>query len=210
MSNSINLDPIHDYFAEKLEIHGTTPRGVDWNSETSQEKRFDELARIVIPNRPFSIIDFGSGFGSLYDYLTKKGHQLQYYGFDIVEEMVVEGQRLHHGAMNCTFVHVERELTPVDYVIASGIFNIKLDSSEKDWTDYVLETLSKMDKLAMKGFSFNLLTKYSDAEFMRPDLYYADPCFYFDYCKRNFARNVALLHDYGLYDFTILVRKQMD
>jgi len=43
---------------------------------------------------------------------------------------------------------------------------------------------------------------------MREDLYYADPCFIFDYCKRNFSRNVALLHDYELYEFTIIVRKQ--
>jgi len=29
----------------------------------------------------------------------------------------------------------------------------------------------------------------------------------FDYCKRTYSRDVALLHDYGLYEFTILVRK---
>ena len=42
---------------------------------------------------------------------------------------------------------------------------------------------------------------------MRADLYYADPCFLFDYCKRNFAKDVAILHDYSLYDFTLIVRK---
>ena len=42
---------------------------------------------------------------------------------------------------------------------------------------------------------------------MRPDLYYADPCELFDRCKRRYSRNVALLHDYDLYEFTILVRK---
>jgi hypothetical protein len=56
-----------------------------------------------------------------------------------------------------------------------------------------------------------MLTKYSDAERMagRPDLFYGDPLFFFDFCKRNFSRNVALLHDYGLYDFTIIVRKDI-
>jgi hypothetical protein len=44
---------------------------------------------------------------------------------------------------------------------------------------------------------------------MRADLYYADPAQVFDYCKRRFSPNVALLHDYGLYEFTILVRKQV-
>ena len=41
---------------------------------------------------------------------------------------------------------------------------------------------------------------------MRPDLFYADPCWLFDQCKRRHSRDVALLHDYGLYEFTILVR----
>jgi hypothetical protein len=42
---------------------------------------------------------------------------------------------------------------------------------------------------------------------MREDLYYADPARLFDHCKTRFARNVTLLHDYGLYEFTMLVRK---
>ena len=54
-----------------------------------------------------------------------------------------------------------------------------------------------------------MLTKYSDKEYMRDNLYYADPLFIFDYCKRNFSKQVALLHDYGLYEFTILVKKDI-
>ena len=57
-----------------------------------------------------------------------------------------------------------------------------------------------------RGFAFNLLTSYSDVDRRRPDLYYADPLAYFDHCKRTFSRNVALLHDYGEWEFTILVR----
>lgn len=33
-------------------------------------------------------------------------------------------------------------------------------------------------------------------------------CALFDLCKRRYSKNVALLHDYGLYEFTILIRKQ--
>jgi hypothetical protein len=67
--------------------------------------------------------------------------------------------------------------------------------------------LHHFNELSRKGFASNFLTGYSDAEKMRADLYYADPLSLFDYCKRNFSKNVALLHDYRLYDFTILVRK---
>jgi hypothetical protein len=52
-----------------------------------------------------------------------------------------------------------------------------------------------------------MLTSYSDPERMRPELYYGDPRFFFDRCKRDYTRNVALLHDYDLYEFTIIARK---
>ena len=42
---------------------------------------------------------------------------------------------------------------------------------------------------------------------MREELFYADPGWIFDQCMRRYSRHVALLHDYGLYEFTVLVRK---
>jgi hypothetical protein len=84
---------------------------------------------------------------------------------------------------------------------------MKLDADHDTWTNLIVACLQQMNEHAAKGIAFNMLTKYSDEEKMQPDLYYGDPCFFFDYCKRNFSRNVALLHDYNLYDFTILVRK---
>ena len=98
-------------------------------------------------------------------------------------------------------------MTAADVCVASGIFNVKMDRAVGEWEAYLLETIARLDRLGRRGFAFNLLTRYSDAEKMRPDLYYGDPCFLFDHCKRRYGRNVALLHDYGLYEFTIAVRK---
>jgi putative ABC transport system permease protein len=77
-----------------------------------------------------------------------------------------------------------------------------------DWRAYVNETIDRLAELSLRGFAFNCLTSYADADRMRPDLFYADPCELFDRCKRRYARNVALMHDYDLYEFTILVRKK--
>ena len=68
-------------------------------------------------------------------------------------------------------------------------------------------TLNELDRTSRLGFAFNCLTSYSDADKKRDYLYYADPCKLFDLCKRRYSKQVALLHDYGLYEFTILVRK---
>jgi hypothetical protein len=98
--------------------------------------------------------------------------------------------------------------TVSDFAVASGIFNVRLNFSDDIWRSYLLSVLSDMNDHAKKGIAFNCLTCYSDPDRMRDDLYYADPLFLFDYCKRTIAPNVALLHDYGLYEFTIIVRKK--
>ena len=81
------------------------------------------------------------------------------------------------------------------------------NNKEEDWLNYVLETLTLINSFTIEGFSFNILTKYSDKNYMKDYLFYADPCFLFDFCKKNFSKNVSLLHDYSLYEFTIIVKK---
>lgn len=207
MSNSQELEKVKEYFAQKLETFGPTHRGVDYNSTESQEIRFAQLVKVIDASQKYSLLDFGSGYGGMYDYLLRLGHNVHYVGYDIAEPMVLKGRELHPNDPNCWFTTEIDDVPLLDYAVVSGTFNMKLDADFDSWTQIVLSALRQMDARTLKGFSFNMLTKYSDADRMRPDLYYADPLFFFDYCKRNFSRNVALLHDYHLYDFTILVRK---
>ncbi len=207
MTDSNDLSKVKNYFIEKLEIHGTTHKGVDYNSVESQELRFFQLIKVIDPGQKYSLLDFGSGYGGMYDYLVRLGHQLQYVGYDIAEPMVAKGIETHAGNPDCSFTSKIEEVPLLDYAVVSGTFNMKLDADNDTWTKIVVEGLHQMNERASRGMAFNMLTKYSDADRMREDLYYADPLFFFDYCKRNFSKNVALLHDYQLYDFTILVRK---
>ena len=207
MTKSPNLDPVKAYFEERIDAHGTSPRGADWNSDASQEARFDQLLKVCDPSAPFSILDYGCGYGALADYLVRKGFQAEYFGFDIVEKAIQAARQAHAGKSGRTFTSDKSSLPVCDYVVASGIFNFRAGHGFEAWTEYVVGVLGHFNELSRKGFASNFLTKYSDADRMRADLYYADPCYLFDYCKRNFSKNVALLHDYTLYDFTLLVRK---
>jgi hypothetical protein len=202
---------LNEYFSEKLEEFGATPKGVDYNGPEAQERRFEQLVKVINPSQSFSVVDYGSGYGAIFDFLNAKGWQFDYYGLDLIEKMVIAGREVHKDHPNTHFTTDQSEIPVSDYLLAGAIFNIRLDESYERWQEFVLHTLEQMNKLCLKGFSFNMLTKYSDADRMaqRPDLFYGDPLFFFDFCKRNFSRNVALLHDYGLYDFTILVRKDV-
>ena len=211
MSLNETQKKLNEYFSEKLEEFGATPKGVDYNGPESQERRFEQLVKVINPSQSFSVIDYGSGYGAIFDFLNAKGWQFEYYGLDLIEKMVIAGREVHKDHPNAHFTTDQSEVPVSDYLLAGAIFNIRLDESYERWQEFILHTLGQMNKLCSKGFSFNMLTKYSDADRMagRPDLFYGDPVFFFDFCKRNFARNVALLHDYGLYDFTILVRKDV-
>ena len=136
-----------------------------------------------------------------------KGFDVEYYGYDILESAIETARRAHQDQTRRTFFTDQSQAPVCDYTVASGIFNFRGEQSFEDWTEYVLGVLTEFNQLSLRGFSSNFLTKYSDADKMRPDLYYADPLFLFDYCKRNFSKNIALLHDYRLYDFTLIIRK---
>ena len=201
------------YFTDKIETHGANFRGVDWNSTARQELCFRQLIRICEDpvhgiNAQFSVNDYGCGYGALVQYLVKHDYKFtSYTGFDITPAMSDRAREIFGNLTTCRFTTDENTLAPADYTIASGLLGLKLNASNEQWERYVLHLLEKLWALSKKGLAFNSLTKYSDPELLRSDLYYADPSFLFDYCKTRFSRNVALLHDYGVYEFTILVRR---
>jgi SAM-dependent methyltransferase len=200
-------EAVRDYYEEKLQRYGSTAAGVDWNSQESQTLRFEQLLKVCDEKAPFSLIDYGCGYGALATCMMEQGLSFQYQGFDISPRMVAKAKEIHRGNPSCRFFEEEAILTPAEFVVASGIFNVKLQAEEAQWKAYVLHTLERIHALSERGFAFNLLTSHSEPHRMRPDLYYADPCFFLDHCKTRFSKDVALLHDYGLYEFTLLVRK---
>lgn len=207
MSSSI-CARVERYYTTKLQTHGATPAGVDWNSPHSQQLRFQQLLQIA-PEGNFSLLDYGCGYGALCEWLRQAGIDCAYQGYDLSPAMIDTARQLHGETLQRSFTSNEVDLAPCDVTVASGIFNVKLEHTDAEWEAYVFDAIRRLAGLSRVGFSFNLLTSYSDPERQRADLYYGDPCAFFDHCKRNYSRNVALLHDYGLYEFTILVRKTL-
>ena len=206
MVNQQIIGQVRQYYEGKLAAHGATPRGVDWNSAESQHLRFRELVRVLEHDLDATVNDYGCGYGALAAYLRERGHRGAYVGFDVSARMIDEARVQHASLAACRFVGERGAMAPAMYTLASGIFNVKQDSSDEEWRAYMLDTIADLASLSTQGFAFNVLTRYSDPERRRPDLYYADPLELFDYCKRHISRFVSLLHDTPLYEFTLLVR----
>jgi len=199
------------YFEQKIKEHGPVPQGVDFNGQAAQSVRFEQLTRIIDPSRHFSLIDYGCGYGAMLAYLRERGWDFTYWGYDELDAMIAAARAKYGESPEARFTTDLSLVPPCDYLIAGSIFNIKFDVPPDTWRNHTLTVLRRMNSLCTRGLSFDILTSYSDSDRMalRPDLYFADPLFYFDFCKRSLGLDVALLHDYGLYDFTILVRKQL-
>lgn len=202
------LGPVERYYTAKVTEHGAVPAGVDWNSNESQELRFRQLLKIIDGRHAFTINDIGCGYGALALFLDRLGYDFTYSGFDISPAMIAQARGDLGASPRWSFSADETSLEPADYSVASGIFNVKLAASDDEWQAYVLTTLDRMDALSRRSFAFNMLTSYSDPERMRDDLFYGNPGFFFDHCKRHHSRHVTLLHDYGLWEFTLLVRSE--
>lgn len=201
------LESVAGYYSAKLAEHGQSARGVDWNSEESQMLRFEQLSKIIGQAEGFSVNDLGCGYGGYFDYLRREYGEFHYRGFDLSSDMIEAAKQRFAAVDHASFVVAGEPDAVTDYGIASGIFNVRLDSPDDVWLEYILQTLDVLDKTSSFGFAFNCLTSYSDPHMMRDYLYYADPGYLFDHCRCKYSRDVALLHDYGLYEFTILVRK---
>lgn len=203
------LTDVARYYTGKLAEHGATPRGADWDGAASQQLRFIQLCKIVGSVAPFSVNDLGCGYGALYDFLAANYPQFSYVGIDVSQAMIETARHRLQSADRARLIVSNVPDEPADYGMASGIFSVKLDKTDTEWWEYIVQTLDVLNDTSHIGFAFNCLTSYSDADKMRSDLYYADPRVVFDHCKRRYSRHVALLHDYGLYEFVILVRKRI-
>jgi SAM-dependent methyltransferase len=207
-SDSILLAEIASYYSQKLTEHGANSKGVDWNSQHSQNIRFEQLCKLInFGDSTFSVNDLGCGYGALVDYLKSRHKTLTYHGFDISREMIKAAEQKFLEDDRVKFFTSSEPCLHADYGVASGIFNVRLDCTDDEWFRYLKTTLDALDRTSRLGFAFNCLTSYSDEDKKRDYLYYSNPCELFDLCKRCYSREVALLHDYGLYEYTILVRK---
>jgi len=81
MNESDNLNSIiksiDHYYSSKVTEFGATPKGVDWNSLESQEIRFKQLCHVINVENDFSVLDYGCGFGSMYNYLFGRFFEYQ-------------------------------------------------------------------------------------------------------------------------------------
>jgi len=204
------LAPIAAIFAHRIAEYGTQPHGVFWRTRDGQQLRFDILLGIMelvdLEKPGATINDFGCGYGALFKYIQSMPFMQggRYTGYDICEQMI-EVARRHVHDQRATFIQSMLATREADYTLVSGTFNMRVEVPDAEWLEIVKASLSQLWSKTRKGLAFNMLSSYDKQH--QGDLYYADPCVFFDFCMRQLGANVTLLHDYPLKEWTIFIRR---
>jgi hypothetical protein len=200
------LAGVEALYTANLAEHGTNSASVGWPDPEAQRLRFDKLMYVVGSDRPagpITVNDWGCGYGAMFRYLDERFTVGGYTGYDISSEMLAAARR-YVDDPRATWVKGSEITETADYGFVSGTFNVRMEASDAAWQCYVEDTLRRLADRSRRGFAFNLLTSYVD--WRKDDLFYADPAYFFGFCRQNISRYVTLLHDYPLYEWTIAVR----
>ena len=201
---------VERYYTERVREFGPTPRGVDWRDAPSQNNRFEVLMRVLNGREHASLLDFGCGYGALLDHPSIAAHRVMYAGIDVSADMIAAAERLHQTCgvehRGYAFEASDSIRDGHDIIVASGIFNVKLDMSEELWKQYVWDTIRRIASQSSEAFAYNCLTSRSNPGKRREDLHYADQLEHIAFLEKlGFDAEVA--DDYGLYEFTIYGRR---
>ena len=210
MGNTIskNLQDIAESYGKRVEEHGTTAVAAGWRDSETQNLRFEQLYHIIDQaSDAYSLADLGCGYGAIIEAMPDdvRSKLKAYHGYDISDKMITAAEEKFKDQDGFKFFNTSEIQEKTDYVIASGIFNHHFDAEPKAWQEHITKTIQHMYEHAEKGIAFNAMTTYVD--YQEDYIHYCDPSEMLKTCMDLFGRHVTLIHDYGLFEFTVLVRK---
>lgn len=194
------------YYTRKVVHHGATPLGVDWTCVATQELRFLQLMKLDRWPTTCSLTDLGCGYGALLGYLGKNHRETEfdYLGIDLSAAMIECARQTWPAVPNSQFAVDARIPRIADYAVASGLFNVNLWCDAPSWEAFVADTLSQLHHASRRGFAVNFLA--SESSNALRGLYRASPARWVSYCEEELHSDVEVIDDYGLDEFTLLVR----
>lgn len=114
------------FYDKTIKKYGISARGVHWNSEYTQYKRFEILTEFIKDEiKDSNIIDAGCGFGEYYNYLFDNSLKPKsYIGIDCEKQMIeLASKRFLNTKFYLADILLD-ELEEADYYICSGALSI--------------------------------------------------------------------------------------
>ena len=193
-------------YSDRLARYGATIEALGWN-KPKHKLRFKILLEYWLESpqpKTLRVLDFGCGFGDLFDYARECQLPLEYTGLDINPDLVDAARKKYPAARFLCQDPFERPLDEdFDIVVSSGVHNYKLSDSRA----FTEQSFEWFDRHSRVGFSVNFLS--NRVNFRNEQNYYSAPEDILALAMRYSSR-VALRHDYMPFEFTIFVDKRTE
>jgi len=206
-SDADEYGALNEFYNALLDSHGFSAKAVSWRDEAFQQFRFASIAQAFEHERePFSVYEVGCGLGHLRDFLREHFPLASYSGADINPKMIERAlQRDPTLAVEHRDV-VKDPPEPADYVVESGIFNLRMQHTDEAWEAVVRSVLKAMYSFAKRGIAANFLTSHVD--WKREIAYHLDPARTLHFALTELSRFAEIRHAYYPWEFTLIVYRQ--
>lgn len=182
------------FYRKAIKEFGVSAKGVHWNTQFSQYKRFEVLCDFLDKKelRDASIVDAGCGFGELYNFMLKRELMPKHYcGIDCESEMIqISKDRFPKPEFYVKDI-LKDTLPVADYYMCSGAMNLL---PKRLFFQFIYQCYTH----SKKGFIFNFLKKDSFNNI--------DPRKVIKFCKELNGEYI-LEEDYLRNDLSIFLKK---
>ena len=196
-------------YLDLYEHNKGTPMAVSSESQAHKSLRFTQISDLFKNDDNFSVHDIGMGLADFYKFLSDKFPEknISYSGSDILKEFVDESKAKYP---YCEFYSrdIAEEVFPdrYDYLIMSGIFHQRRDSSIPAWEGFYQQIITNAFEMCTKGIAFNFISPFVD--FYQTQVYYCNIYKLITFIPDKLSRFFSIRHNYALFEFTVFVYKE--
>lgn len=201
-----HLEKIRGMYRETLGKHGDSPSAVMW-PKGRQTERFHALTRHISREENSSLLDFGCGLAHLKPYLDEHYPQCNYCGADILSDFIDISKKKY---LDNKFYRISssKDLPDnFDYVVASGVFNIRYFESCNQNRDYIFSTLKDLLSRSNKFLSVNFMTDQVD--FQQEGSWHQNFYELYEFLSKECSSRLVLDQSYMPYEYTVTVWKDV-
>jgi len=200
-----DLEPLKEHFRRQIDQYDDPARACSWRDADVARRNFAAVSQLFAhETNPFSVYEVGCGFATLGEFLSEHYPLATYSGSDLLPEMIDRAKARNTAAnVEQRDILVNPPVQQYDYVVISGLFNLRMSNDDESWFTFVKSMLRAAFGIAKKGLASNFLTSYVD--FKRELGYYQEPGRVFDFAERELSRFSEIRHYYYPWEFTLLV-----
>ena len=198
------MQKVINRYRERLKEFGIGPAAIE-TPKNRQSLRYSIFTK-AIKEDGFSLLDFGCGFGYLYEFLKEKYNNFEYTGADIVSEFIDHNKQKFPENNFILLKNSPYDIKETyDYIIIAGPFAVIYGDSEKEHFEYIKSTLKYL--LENTNICMVLDFMHDKVDFKQEDAYHQNVMEFYRFVKEELSPRCIIDESYMPYEFAVTIYK---